>query len=119
MIKTVVKGILIALLVGLFSCDQEEVTPSMGLSTSGYVGFWKEATGKEGAYDVEISRPSDYVFNLVGNGQIVASVEGGFIRNDTLIFDNGVHEYQFFTKLDTLIYSTKISTDVEKLVRIE
>jgi len=113
--KKIVKGLLIALLASLFSCNQEEITPI----SSDYVGLWEEATGKKGVYDVEISRPGGYVFSLMGNGQVVASVEGGYVRNDTLLFDNGINEYQLYIQFDTLIYSTKMSTSVEKLVRIE
>lgn len=113
--KTLFKALLIGLLASLFSCNQEEVSPI----SSDFVGLWEEATGKKGVYDVKIARPDDYVFSLIDNGQIVASVPGGFIRNDTLLFDNGVQEYQLFIRLDTLIYSTKISDDIEKLVRIE
>lgn len=117
-------SILIIQLLILPSCT-EEVDCTLIEEQAVYWGCWTEATGKLGVYDITLSGDySDFHNITIGNdcgSQLVASLDIGFFRNDTLILDNGQYEFWCYLKGDTLLYSANlhnITPTIEKLVKI-
>ena len=109
--------------VALFSCQKENDIQLLEDQAS-YWGCWTEATGKNGVYDVKLSGNSSEFHNItIGDNcglQLVASFDIGFFRNDTLILDNGQHEFWCYLKGDTLLYSANlkaITPTIEKFTK--
>lgn len=107
--------ILLVVWAVLASCSTEKVNPS------GYWGCWEESTGKTGVFDVILTPGSPHNITLgEGCGDIVAaSLDIGFFRNDTLIFDNGQGEFWALLQGDTLLYSAENSRNIEKLIKLQ
>lgn len=108
--------------LSVLSCGKENIEPS---NVSDYWGCWQEATGKTNVYDILLRGNGKELHNFTlgfdcGNVNVVASLDVGFFRNDTLVLDNGTYEFKCYLQSDTLFYLTEIKgfkTIVERLVK--
>lgn len=105
LVKALVFALWVAILLAFFSCVPEPVSPTK--VGHGYEGVWIEVTGETETYDLNISSTQGYyVLGFVSGRRTILEVPGGFLRNDTLVFDNGTGEYWMYLKSDTLTYSS-------------
>lgn len=106
----------------LFSACQEEPIEPEDLHAD-YWGCW--TTGITTSHDVtlEDNGPRLHTFAIVEacGLDVVASMDLGFFRNDTLILDNGTFEFWCYLEDDTLslsAYAAGFDTAVLKLTKI-
>lgn len=90
-----------------------------------YWGCWKEATGKQGVYDITLTEADTGMHNITFSFDCsknpLLSMDIGYFRNDTLILDNGLYEFWCYIQRDTLYYSVNnlgnLGENTEKFIK--